>query len=39
MKLLQDINMRGTTVVVVTHDKEVVDGYEENSSWLNFVTA
>jgi len=29
MKLLQDINMRGTTVVVVTHDKEVVDAMKK----------
>jgi len=29
MKLLKDINMRGTTVVVVTHDKEVVDAMKK----------
>jgi cell division transport system ATP-binding protein len=29
MKLLQDINMRGTTVVVVTHDKEIVDSMKK----------
>jgi len=29
MKLLQDINLRGTTVVVVTHDKEIVDAMKK----------
>lgn len=29
MKLLQEINMRGTTVVVVTHDKEIVDAMKK----------
>jgi cell division transport system ATP-binding protein len=29
MKLLNDINHRGTTVVVVTHDKELVDGMKK----------
>lgn len=29
MKLLQDINMRGTTVVVVTHDKEIVNSMKK----------
>lgn len=29
MKLLIDINLRGTTVVVVTHDKEIVDGMKK----------
>lgn len=29
MKLLQDINLRGTTVVVVTHDKEIVDSMKK----------
>lgn len=35
MKLLQDINMRGTTVVVVTHDKEVVDAMKKRVITLN----
>lgn len=29
MKLLVDVNLRGTTVVVVTHDKEVVDSMQK----------
>jgi len=29
MRLLQDINMRGTTVIVVTHDKEIVDAMKK----------
>lgn len=29
MKLLQDINHRGTTVVVVTHDREIVDAMKK----------
>lgn len=29
MKLLQDINHRGTTVVIVTHDKEIVDAMKK----------
>ncbi|NDL67654.1 cell division ATP-binding protein FtsE [Anaerotalea alkaliphila] len=29
MKLLQEINLRGTTVVVVTHDKEVVNAMKK----------
>jgi len=29
MKLLNDINHRGTTVIVVTHDKELVDGMKK----------
>jgi len=29
MRLLQDINLRGTTVVVVTHDKEIVDAMKK----------
>ncbi len=29
MRLLQDINMRGTTVVVVTHDREIVDAMKK----------
>jgi len=29
IKLLVDINLRGTTVVVVTHDREIVDGMKK----------
>ena len=29
MKLLQEINMKGTTVLVVTHDKEIVDAMKK----------
>ena len=29
MKLLQEINMHGTTVLVVTHDKEIVDAMKK----------
>ena len=29
MKLLIDINMRGTTVIIVTHDKEIVDSMKK----------
>lgn len=29
MKLLNEINLRGTTVVVVTHDKEIVDAMKK----------
>jgi len=29
MKLLVDINLRGTTVIVVTHDKEIVDAMKK----------
>ncbi len=29
MRLLQNINMRGTTVVVVTHDREIVDAMKK----------
>lgn len=29
MKLLEEINKRGTTVVVVTHNKEIVDAMQK----------
>jgi len=29
MKLLEEINKRGTTVVVVTHNREVVDSMKK----------
>ena len=29
MKLLEEINKRGTTVIVVTHNKEVVDAMQK----------
>ena len=29
MKLLEEINKRGTTVIVVTHNKEVVDAMKK----------
>lgn len=29
MKLLQEINMKGTTVLVVTHDREIVDAMKK----------
>lgn len=35
MKLLTEINMRGTTVVVVTHDKEMVNAMKKRVVTLN----
>lgn len=29
MKLLVDVNLRGTTVVVVTHDREIVNAMKK----------
>ena len=31
MKLLEEINMRGTTVIVVTHNKDIVEKNAEES--------
>ncbi len=35
MKLIQDINLRGTTAVVVTHDKEIVNTMKKRVITLN----
>ena len=35
MRLLEDVNRRGTTVIVVTHNKEIVDMMQKRVVHLN----
>ena len=35
MKLLEEVNRRGTTVIVVTHNKEIVDMMQKRVIYMN----
>ena len=35
MKLLEEVNRRGTTVIVVTHNKEIVDKMQKRVIYMN----